>query len=146
MEEHNLLVGERMRKLAELEAAGIDPYPTGFKVRHLAADLHREYAGLSEDGGAGPPVSIAGRLMSLRHHGKVTFAHLQDCSGKMQIYLVQDKLGAEAYDFCKKLDVGDHLGWRASFSGRAQGNSRCEPGRFSSCQSRCGRSRRSGMG
>ena len=110
MEEHNPLLSERMRKLAELEAAGVDPFPARFEVRSLAADLHREYAGLSEEGGAVPQVSIAGRLMSLRHHGKVTFAHLQDCSGQMQLYLSRDTLGVEVYDLCKKLDVGDYVG------------------------------------
>ncbi|HWQ69848.1 MAG TPA: lysine--tRNA ligase [Patescibacteria group bacterium] len=110
MEEHNPLVSERMRKLAELEAAGVDPYPARFAVRNLAADLHREYTLLPEETDAAPEVAIAGRLMSLRHHGKVTFAHLQDGSGKMQIYLSCDVLGAQLYDLCKRLDVGDHLG------------------------------------
>ncbi|HWR21473.1 MAG TPA: lysine--tRNA ligase [Verrucomicrobiae bacterium] len=111
MSEERSLIGERMRKLAELEAAGIDPYPARFGVTHLAADLHREYAGLSEEGDAGAPqVSIAGRLMSVRGHGKATFAHLQDGSGRIQIYIVRDTVGLEAYDLCKKLDVGDYLG------------------------------------
>jgi len=111
VEEHNLLVIERLRKLAELEAAGVDAYPAGFKVRHLAADLHREHVVLPEEGDGTPEVAIAGRLMSLRHHGKVTFAHLQDSSGRIQIYLSHDALGAQLYDLCKRLlDVGDHLG------------------------------------
>ncbi|PTL35983.1 lysine--tRNA ligase [Candidatus Methylomirabilis limnetica] len=111
MSEEHSLVGERMRKLAELEAAGVDPYPARFSATHLAADLHREYAGLSEEGDAGAPqVSIAGRLMSVRGHGKATFAHLQDGSGRIQIYIVRDTVGLEAYDLCKKLDVGDYLG------------------------------------
>lgn len=110
MQEHSSLMNERMRKLAELEAAGVNPYPARFEVRNLAADLHREYAVLPEEGDAAPEVAIAGRLMSLRHHGKVTFAHLQDYSGKMQIYLSRDVLGAPLYDLCKKFDVGDYLG------------------------------------
>lgn len=111
MSEERSLISERLRKLAELEAAGVDPYPARFGVTHLAADLHREYAGLSEEGDAGAPqVSIAGRLMSVRGHGKATFAHLQDGSGRIQIYIVRDTVGPEAYDLCKKLDVGDHLG------------------------------------
>lgn len=110
MEEYNPLVSERMRKLAELEAAGVDPYPARFEVRNLAADLHREYAILPEEDNAAPEATIAGRLMSLRHHGKVTFAHLQDGSGRIQIYLSRDALGAPLYDLCKRLDVGDYLG------------------------------------
>ncbi len=111
MSEERSLISERLRKLAELEAVGVDPYPARFGVTHLAADLHREYAGLSEEGDAGAPqVSIAGRLMSVRGHGKATFAHLQDGSGRIQIYIVRDTVGPEAYDLCKKLDVGDYLG------------------------------------
>jgi lysyl-tRNA synthetase class 2 len=111
VDEQSPLVSERLRKLMELERAGVDPYPARFNVRHLAADLHREYAGLFEEGDAGAPqVSIAGRLMSVRGHGKATFAHLQDGSGRIQIYIVRDTVGPEAYELCKKLDVGDHLG------------------------------------
>ncbi|MBZ0158801.1 lysine--tRNA ligase [Candidatus Methylomirabilis sp.] len=110
MSEEHSLISERLRKLAELEAAGMDPYPARFEVRNLAADLHRECAVLPEETDAAPEAAIAGRLMSLRHHGKITFAHLQDRSGKMQIYLSRDVLGATPYDLCKKLDVGDYLG------------------------------------
>lgn len=110
MSEEHSLISERLRKLAELEAAGMDPYPARFEVQNLAADLHRECAVLPEETDAAPEAAIAGRLMSLRHHGKITFAHLQDRSGKMQIYLSRDVLGATPYDLCKKLDVGDYLG------------------------------------
>jgi lysyl-tRNA synthetase class 2 len=55
-------------------------------------------------------VSIAGRLMSVRGHGKATFAHLQDGSGRIQIYIVRDTVGLDVYDLCKKLDIGDYLG------------------------------------
>jgi lysyl-tRNA synthetase class 2 len=111
MSEESSLMSERIRKLAELESAGIDPYPARFGVTHLAADLHREYAGLSGEEDAGTPqVSIAGRLVSVRGHGKATFAHLQDGSGRIQIYIVRDTVGHEVYDLCKRLDIGDHLG------------------------------------
>jgi lysyl-tRNA synthetase class 2 len=110
MEDYSPLMSERIRKLADLEAAGVNPFPARFEVRNLAADLHREHAVLPEEGNAAPEVAVAGRLMSIRHHGKVTFAHLQDYSGKIQIYLSQEALGVPLYEFCKKLDVGDYLG------------------------------------
>ena len=53
MDEQSPLIGERLRKLVELERAGIDPYPARFNVSHLAGDLHREHSALSEEGGAG---------------------------------------------------------------------------------------------
>jgi lysyl-tRNA synthetase class 2 len=115
VDEQSPLIGERLRKLAELERAGIDPYPARFIVSHLAADLHREHSALSEEGDAGAAqVAIAGRLMSVRTHGKVTFAHLQDGSGRIQIYLARDVVGPEKYELFKKLDVGDHLGVEGS--------------------------------
>ncbi len=110
MDEQDLLVRERLRKLAELESAGIDPYPARFDVRHLAADLHRDYTALSEEAGSGAQVVIAGRVLSFRSHGKATFADLQDGSGRIQIYFSRDTIGPEVYELCKKLDVGDHLG------------------------------------
>ena len=69
MDEQNVLVRERLRKLEELERAGVDPYPARFTVRHLAADLHREYAALSEEQAAGPEVAeeaLAKTLVKIR--------------------------------------------------------------------------------
>ncbi|MGH7409930.1 MAG: lysine--tRNA ligase [Candidatus Methylomirabilis sp.] len=114
MDEQNLLVRERLRKLAELELAGIDPYPARFDVHHLAADLHRDHAVLSEEAGSGVQVAIAGRVLSFRSHGKATFADLQDGSGRIQIYVSRDTVGPSLYELCKKLDVGDHLGVEGS--------------------------------
>ena len=114
MDEQNLLVRERLRKLAELELAGIDPYPARFDVHHLAADLHRDHAVLSEEAGRGVQVAIAGRVLSFRSHGKATFADLQDGSGRIQIYVSRDTVGPSLYELCKKLDVGDHLGVEGS--------------------------------
>ena len=110
----HVLMRERLRKLAELESAGVDPYPARFDVRHLAADLHREAAVLSEEGGSGAPVAIAGRVTSLRDHGKVSFAHLQDSSGKIQVYLSRDTVGPERFDRWRELDIGDHVGVEGS--------------------------------
>jgi lysyl-tRNA synthetase class 2 len=114
VDEQNPLIRERLRKLEELERAGVDPYPARFTVRHLAADLHRDYAALSEGDAPGPEVAIAGRVVSIRSHGKVTFAHLQDGSGRIQIYLARDAVGPESYGLCRLIDVGDYLGLEGS--------------------------------
>ncbi len=114
MDEHHVLMRERLRKLAELVSAGVDPYPARFDVRHLAADLRREAAVLSEEGGSGALVAIAGRVISLRDHGKVSFAHLQDASGKIQVYLSRDAVGPELFELWGKLDIGDHVGIEGS--------------------------------
>jgi lysyl-tRNA synthetase class 2 len=104
------LVRERLRKLEELESVGVDPYPARFDVGHRAAELQREYSGVSEKPAGEQQVSVAGRLTGLRSHGKVTFADLHDASGQIQIYLALDTLGPQLYELCKKFDVGDHVG------------------------------------
>ena len=90
----------RISKLADLKEAGVVLYPakTGEK-QAIQAVL---------DGKEGEKFRIAGRIMMKRDMGKLTFAHLQDASGRMQIALKQDDLGKDNYKlFTKKLDIGD---------------------------------------
>src|SRR5207247_1815465 len=54
--------------------------------------------------------SLAGRIVALRPHGKTTFAHLEDASGKIQLYFKGDELGADQYGVLDLLDLGDHIG------------------------------------
>ena len=90
----------RARKLAELERDGIDPYPVGWKPSDTAAGLVTAFR---EDG---PAVSgqIAGRVVALRPHGRTTFLHLADASGRIQVYLRGDELGEEAYALLERLN------------------------------------------
>jgi lysyl-tRNA synthetase class 2 len=102
--ETNPLVARR-EKLTALEARGIDPYPAKWEVTHTAGELLAQYS----DGGAPVRGRIAGRVVSARGHGKTTFLHLADRSGRIQVYLRRDDLG-EAYDVLEHLDIGDFLG------------------------------------
>jgi lysyl-tRNA synthetase class 2 len=97
----------RREKLDELRASGIEPYGGRFPVTHRAAEIVSRYDELD-----GQEVSIAGRLMGKRSHGKAGFADLQDFTGKIQIYTRLDDLGEDAYDLFKKLDIGDIIGVR----------------------------------
>ncbi len=101
----NELLKVRREKLAELEAKGIPPYGGRYERTHLAAAVVNDFSRLE-----GQQVSLAGRLMAKRGHGKATFADLQDGSGKVQIYLRRDQVGAEKYELFKLLDIGDILG------------------------------------
>src|SRR5262245_6408101 len=93
----------RIEKIARLREAGINPYPERYEKTHDCAAV----AALPE-GQQG--VKTAGRLMAVRAFGKLTFGHLQDQSGRVQIALQKDLLG-EQYDLLSKLvDIGDHLG------------------------------------
>lgn len=112
MEEINQLIRERRRKLEELRRIGIDPYGSRWEVNALAGELQQRYRETPATVLETEPVSVslAGRVMSLRDHGKATFAHLRDRSGQIQIYLRKDVLGAETYQLLKLTDIGDLLG------------------------------------
>jgi lysyl-tRNA synthetase class 2 len=106
----NEVVRRRHEKLRALRAAGVDPFGTRFPVSHWAGPLHARWDAAPEDElrGVGP-VSVAGRVMSLRHHGKSCFAHLLDQTGTIQLYARADVLG-EAYSGFTELDVADFIG------------------------------------
>jgi lysyl-tRNA synthetase class 2 len=106
----NELVRRRHEKLRALRAAGVDPFGTRYPVSHWAGPLRARWDAAPEDElrGAGP-VSVAGRVMSLRHHGKSCFAHLLDQTGAIQLYARADVLG-EAYAGFTDLDVADFIG------------------------------------
>lgn len=112
MEETNQLIRERRRKLEELRRIGIDPYGSRWEVSALAGELQQAYRETPAPVLEQEPtsVSLAGRVMTLRDHGKATFAHLRDRSGQIQIYLRKDVLGEEVYRLLKLTDIGDVLG------------------------------------
>ena len=108
MEDENKLVEERREKLGALRATG-DAYPNDFRPKDNARDLAARFGGLSKEALAEekPAASIAGRMMLKRVMGKVTFATLQDGSGRFQIYVSNDSTGAEAHEAFKHWDLGD---------------------------------------
>lgn len=102
----------RYEKLAQLKEKGIEPFGTKYERTHLAEDIRRKYedfdkAELEE---RAVPVSVAGRLIRKRVQGKASFAHLQDMSGKIQIYVRQNEVGKEQYELFRQIDLGDFLG------------------------------------
>jgi lysyl-tRNA synthetase class 2 len=115
-EDINRLIAERRDKLAALRRGGV-AFPNDFKPRQHAADLHQRHGQASNDElEARPvPVSVAGRMMLKRIMGKACFATLQDGSagathGRIQLYLTQDQIGAEALAAFKHWDLGDIIG------------------------------------
>ena len=96
----------RRDKLAELQAAGKDPFTiTKFDVTHHSTDIKDNFEALE-----GQTVSVAGRLMSKRGMGKVCFADLQDGAGRVQLYVKIDEVGEEQLAAFKKYDIGDLVG------------------------------------
>ena len=98
----------RRQKLADLQAAGNDPFTlTKFPQDAYSADLKEEFKDLPNETDSGKQVALAGRMMSKRVMGKASFAHLRDAKGDIQIFVKRDLLGDEAYAAFKKMDVGD---------------------------------------
>ena len=101
------LMRQRREKLDQLLALGVPPYAYRFEATHHATEVLARGAEVTEEPGG--RVRLAGRLMTLRGHGKAGFAHLLDGSGKIQLYFRADQLG-DAFRRYELLDVGDWVG------------------------------------
>ena len=96
----------RRDKLSALQEAGQDPFQiTKFEKKNNTAEIIDNFEALEEQ-----PVKVAGRLMSKRVMGKVTFCDLQDREGRIQLYVKRDEVGEEPYKVFKKYDIGDIVG------------------------------------
>ena len=105
-DEPNFVERARREKLEAIAARGVEPFAYRFDRTHAAAEA---LGALRPDAEEGSPVRVAGRLVALRGHGKTTFAHLADASGRIQLYFRRDVLG-EAYGLVEQLDLGDIVG------------------------------------
>lgn len=104
-EELNELMKVRRGKLQELLPKGIKPYASKYVRTHMAEEIKENFADLESE-----KVSLAGRILAKREHGKASFANLQDGSGQIQIYLKFDDVGEETYQLFERLDIGDIIG------------------------------------
>ncbi len=106
------LMAQRVAKLEQLRALGIDPYPRRATRTHTASEVttlvERQAPDLPD--GEGEQVTVAGRVMARRDMGKATFVDLQDSTGRIQVLLRQNKLAGELYDALRLVDLGDILG------------------------------------
>lgn len=106
IEDLNFVQKARREKLDQLVARGIAPFAYRFERTHAAGQAA---SALKEGEEEGPSVSVAGRLVAWRGHGKTAFAHLADDSGRIQLYFKKDVLG-DAFGNLELLDVGDIVG------------------------------------
>jgi len=97
----------RRANRAALEALGVPPFAYAYRRSHLATEALAAYD--DAHGDEGPPVRVAGRVASWRFQGKSAFAHLEDPSGRIQLYLKRDLL-PEAWEAIRHFDLDDHLG------------------------------------
>lgn len=98
------LVMEQWEKIKEIEALGVYPFGKKYDKVHMIGDL------LKSSPEAETTFKTAGRIMGFREQGKAVFAHIEDQTGKIQVYIRQDQIGEEAFEIVKKLGVGDIIG------------------------------------
>ena len=106
-----LLEEQRIAKLDQLREVGIDPYPIHSARSHVIAAATNEF--LRQEAVDDPQevcVTVCGRLYSVRNMGKTIFAHIEDESGRLQLFLRRDEIGQESHQiFRKMLDLGDFV-------------------------------------
>ncbi len=109
--DENEVIAIRKQKLAELREKN-NAYPNHFKRDSFATDIHQQFAALSKEAlaEANHSVAVSGRIMLRRIMGKASFFHIQDMTGRIQIYVRRDDLAEGEYDEFKKWDIGDIVG------------------------------------
>jgi lysyl-tRNA synthetase class 2 len=105
--EVNELLQNRRQKLERLRELNIDPFPFRYERTHLSGQIISNFDLLESSGAV---VKAAGRLMSIRSHGKTLFAHIKDGAGLVQIYLRRDDVGQENFERFNLFDMGDIIG------------------------------------
>ena len=108
------LIQHRRDKLERIRARGENPFKYTFARSHTLAQARGDYEAAEKEDtseeGVKLPVSVAGRIIAYRSHGKSAFADLRDESGKIQLWLNKKTLGDEAFDALGDLDIGDFIG------------------------------------
>ncbi|MDH3360453.1 MAG: lysine--tRNA ligase [Desulfobulbaceae bacterium] len=111
MSESNQVLKQRRQKADELAELGVALYGNSFTPTHRIGEiLPLDNKVTAETAPGAHPVKVAGRILALRKFGKAAFVHIQDESGKMQIYVQRDSVGVDEYTIFKKLDIGDIVG------------------------------------
>ena len=112
MTEENELIQVRRKKLEDLRALGVNPYGQRYEATDHAEELHAKYGETAKEELEANKVAVkaAGRIVAFRSFGKAAFAHIQDVTGKVQVYMKRDVLGEEQFALMNLLDVGDYIG------------------------------------
>lgn len=101
----NALMKVRREKMTAIADRGLEPFGRKYDLTHRAEDIINNFTELEEQ-----EVRVAGRILSLRGHGKTAFVHLADLTGRVQLYFRQDVLGDTAYSLFQLVDIGDIIG------------------------------------
>ena len=98
------LVMEQWKKVDELKELGVNPFGHKFDKKYMVGDI------LTHTPEENLKYKTAGRIMAYRGKGKAVFVHIEDRSGRIQVYLRQDALGEQVFEIVKKIGVGDIIG------------------------------------
>jgi lysyl-tRNA synthetase class 2 len=105
------MVDEALKELEDIRKMGIEPYPYNFSITHSIDEVIKKYSDIK----AGEKIenvkiAVAGRMKSKRHHGKLSFAHIEDSSGSMQVFIGVENVSEKEYELFSKLNIGDIIG------------------------------------
>ncbi len=106
----NFVLKARRDKLDALRASGVEPFAYSYPRDRTAAEALSDMPPSVDGHEDGPQVSVAGRIVAWRAHGKTAFAHLADSTGKIQLYFRRDQLGDERFAVLDHFDLGDIVG------------------------------------
>ena len=115
MPEYSSLEKIRIQKLEELRAEGIEPYPTRAERTHTSAQVIAEFDVAEKEVSTGSTTgevkaTLAGRIRATRPMGKLSFAHIEDGDGKIQLFFRVNEIGQDRVDFFNKMfDIGDFI-------------------------------------
>ena len=107
-EERSYVIEDRIKKMEALRERGVEPFAYSYDVTHTSTAA-KELLG-PDNSESSTTVRVAGRLVSMRGHGKTSFAHLSDRAGKVQLYFRKDDIGEDAFAVLNLLDTGDWIG------------------------------------
>jgi len=94
----------RVEKVEKMRALGIDPWPASKEINATSTDVHHEFSDLNTS----REYEVAGRILTVRMHGKAGFVTIQDAEGKLQLYLREDMIGEQSFSFLNDfIDIGD---------------------------------------
>jgi lysyl-tRNA synthetase class 2 len=109
MTEYTSLEKIRLQKLEELRAEGIEPYPTRAQRTHTSAEAIAEFESAEKEGREVKAI-VAGRIRAMRPMGKISFAHIEDGAGKLQLFFRLDEVGQDRLEFFNRMfDIGDFI-------------------------------------
>ncbi len=110
IEDFNYLIEQRLNKREKLKNSELNPYPYEFDKNIKNSEVKEKYANIEDGTESEESVKVAGRILTIRNMGKITFLTIKDDTDKLQIFLRKDLLGEEQYAHLKDFDTGDFIG------------------------------------